>query len=89
MKLKKYKADDLQAAAWRAAVNKVNIRQEEVVPEGWFTPEQVAEKLGYCTKTGMVKCRDMVRLGMAEKRDFRVQWGQMIRPRPHYRLVKK
>ena len=87
MRLKKYKAEDLQTAAWRAAFQKVSANQVEVVPPGWFTPDEIAIKLGYCRETGMHKCREMAKQGLVERRDFKVQWGQMIRPRPHYRLV--
>ena len=87
MRLKKFKADDLQTAAWRAAFQKVSANQVEVVPPGWFTPDEIATKLGYCRETGMQKCRELAKQGLVERKDYKVQWGQMIRPRPHYRLV--
>jgi predicted transcriptional regulator len=89
MKSPKYKAEDLQAAAWRAAFKKINQSQAETVPLGWHTPDEIAEKLGYCKEVAMQKCRHLAKIGMVERRDFKVQWGLLVRPRPHYRLVKK
>ena len=89
MRSQKFKAEDLQAAAWRAAFKQVNQNQVETVPPGWHTPEEIAEKLGYCKEVAMQKCREMAKVGMVERRDFKVQWGQIVRPRPHYRLIKK
>jgi hypothetical protein len=89
MKSPQYKPEDLKASAWRAAFKKVNHNQVETVPPGWHTPEEIAEKLGYCKEVAMHKCREMAKVGMVERRDFKVAWGQIVRPRPHYRLIKK
>ena len=86
MKSSKYKAEELQASAWRAAFDKVNLHMAEVVPPGWHTPDQIAEKLGYCREVAMQKCREMAKRGLVERRDFKVAWGSLIRARPHYRL---
>ena len=89
MRLKKYKAEDLQAAAWRAAFTKVSANQVEVVPPGWFTPDEIATKLGYCKEVAMQKCRELAKQGLVERKGYKVQWGQVIQPRPHYRLIAK
>jgi predicted transcriptional regulator len=87
MRSPQYKPEDLQASAWRAAFKKVNQSQAEVIPPGWHTPDEIAEKLGYCKEVAMQKCREMAKVGMVERRDFKVAWGHIVRPRPHYRLV--
>lgn len=89
MKSSPYRKEDLEASAWRAAFEKVTKNKAEVVPPGWFLPDQIAEKLGLCNEVAMQKCREMAKQGMVERKDFKVQWGTVIRSRPHYRLVAK
>lgn len=89
MKSSKYRSEELQASAWRAAFAKVTAMKADVVPAGWHSPEEIAEKLGFCREMGMQKCRDLARAGLVERKDFRVTWGKGVRPRPYYRLIKK
>lgn len=89
MKSSKFKKEELEASAWRAAFAKISKNKVDVIPPGWHTPDQIAEKLGFCNETAMQKCRDMAKSGMVERKDFNVQWGNVIRARPHYRLIKK
>lgn len=84
-----YRKEELQASAWRAAFAKANVLTAETVPAGWFSPEEIAEKLGLCREVGMQKCRSLAKSGLVERKDFRVQWGQGVRPRPYYRLVAR
>lgn len=88
MRSSKYKAEELQASAWRAAFHKANTMNAEVVPPGYYAPEEIAGKLGLCREVGMQKCRDLARAGLVERKDFRVPWGKGVRLRPHYRLIK-
>lgn len=87
MKSSPYRKEDLEASAWRAAFAKVTKNKVDVIPPGWHSPDQIAEKLGLCREVAMQKCRDMAKQGMVERRDFHVAWGNVIRARPFYRLV--
>ena len=89
MKSSPYRKEDLEASAWRAAFEKVNLVGAESVPKGWHSPEEIAEKLGLCREVGMQKCRQLAQAGLVERKDFRVQWGRGVRARPYYRLVTK
>ena len=89
MRLSGYRKEELQASAWRAAFAKANVLTAETVPAGWFSPEEIAEKLGLCREVGMQKCRQLAQAGLVERKDFRVAWGREIRPRPYYRLAAK
>ena len=89
MKSSKFRKEDLEASAWRAAFARVTKHKVDVVPAGWFSPVEIAEKLGLCKEVAMMKCREMAKLGMVERKDFHVQWGNMVRLRPFYRLIKK
>jgi hypothetical protein len=84
--VKKFKAEELDAAAWRAAFVRVNQAAAEEIPPGWFSPEEIAMKLGHCREVGIQKCRDLAKAGMVERKDFRVVWGRGVRPKPFYRL---
>ena len=87
MKSSAFRKEELEASAWRAAFEKVNLVGAESVPKGWHSPEEIAEKLGLCREVGMQKCRSLAKAGLVERKDFRVRWGQGVRPRPYYRLV--
>lgn len=73
--------------AWAKALESLMRAKEDVVPPGWRTASQLAAQMGYCEEMAKLKCKELVKAGLAEVRDFRVRWGKMIRPRPHYRLV--
>lgn len=91
MKLKTPKPptrEQLEASAWRAAFEKANLLDAETVPPGWYSPEEIAEKLGMCREVGMQKCRDLAKAGLVERKDFRVAWARGTRPRPYYRLIQ-
>ena len=72
---------------WADALDNLLMKRAEKVPEGWKTSAQVAAAMGMCEEMGKVKCKQLVAAGLAERREFRVKWGKMVRPRPHYRLV--
>lgn len=85
----KYRAEALQISAWRAALSQMSQAKADVVPAGWHTPEELAPSLNFCEEMAKIKCRELVAAGLAERRDFKVAWGRMIRARPHYRLIAK
>lgn len=75
--------------AWVQALESLMKNKEDKVPEGWRTPDQLAEKWGYCNEMAKLKCKELVSAGLAEVKEFRVRWGKMVRSRPHYRLIIK
>jgi hypothetical protein len=81
---KKLTAEDLVASAWAAVLT--TQKTPDKVPAGWFTAKQIAEKTGKaCSTIGTQLCRAVAE-GRCERKTFRVQTGEMVRPVPHYRL---
>lgn len=80
---KKVTAEQLEAAAWEAALKPSEILDE--VPAGWLTLKQIAAKQGKAVSTmGAILARS-VSEGRVERRDFRIRTGSVVRPTPHYR----
>lgn len=75
--------------AWAQAIESMMKNKEDRVPPGWRTTTQLATQMGYCEEMAKIKCKELVKAGLAEVREFRVRWGKMIRARPHYRLISK
>ena len=77
---------ELERAAWQALLEKEKKLRHEEVPAGWLNYEQFAEKMGICTEVAAVKLRTLARAGLCERREFKVKWGDFIRPRPFFKL---
>lgn len=77
---------ELNRAAWEAACAKAQEMSYEAVPQGWVDYDKFAVAMGLCREVAAQKLRVLARLGLAERRDFRVRWGNVIRPRPYFRL---
>lgn len=60
----------------------------DVVPAGWFTVAQLAEKWGKSECTTGERLRRMINTGKVERNYFSVQLQQIVRRTPHYRLKK-
>lgn len=73
--------------AWAQALESMMKNKEDKVPPEWRAPEQLAKAMGYCEEMAKMKCRELVKAGLAERKNFRVRWGKFVRARPHYRLV--
>lgn len=74
---------------WAEALDRLLSQRMEVVPPGWKTAHEIAKELGICFEMAKLRARDMVKAGLAERRDFRVRWGKGVRPTPYYRLISK
>lgn len=74
---------DADLAAWCAALvpNEVDI-----IPEGWFSAADLAERLKKSRDTISGQISSAVREGRAEMKKFRVMTGRGAYPVPHYRL---
>jgi hypothetical protein len=59
----------------------------DVVPPGWFTVSDLANKSGRAPVTVSQRIRHMVKNGEAERKDFAIQLEQVVRKTPHYRLL--
>lgn len=73
--------------AWAKALEQLLTKRVDEVPEGYRSPEDLAKEMDLCYEMAKIKCRQLVKAGLAEKRDFRVKWGKGVRLRPYYRLV--
>jgi len=61
----------------------------DVVPSGWFTVADLANKSGKSPVTVGPRLNHMVKNGAAERKDFTIQLEQRVRAVPHYRLLEK
>lgn len=80
---KKPTAEDLAAAAWRAALVPNEVDE---VPPGWITALDLAAKLGKSRDTVGNQLTCAVQAGRAEMKRFRIMTGRGAYPTPHYRL---
>jgi hypothetical protein len=58
----------------------------DVVPEGWFTIATLADQIGKSVCITSERVRKMVLHGKVERKDFKIQLEQRVRPVPHYRI---
>ena len=84
MKTKHLTAEQLEASAWSAAL--LTRAVADKVPPGWLTARELAAKLGKGESTISHQLCLAVREGRAERQQFRIVSGQVLRPVPHYKL---
>jgi hypothetical protein len=75
---------DADLSAWCAAL--ASPVALDTVPPNWHTARELATKLGKAGSTIGTLLARAVREGRAERKDFRIQTGAMVRPVPHYKL---
>jgi hypothetical protein len=81
----KISTPDPDLAAWCAAL--ASATPTDVVPPGWFTPAQLAEKLGMTSERMKRRITELMKLGKCETKKFRVSnGGRGVYPLPHYKL---
>jgi hypothetical protein len=80
----KLTAEQIEASAWAAALSAP--AAQDVIPPGWFTTKQLADKLGRPRPTMGRLLAEAVAAGRCEVQRFRVTTGSVTRPVPHYRL---
>ncbi len=83
--MKKQPKIDKDLKRWCDVLAQSSIQIDEV-PQGWFTTAQIADMIGKSVCTTSERIRKMVKEGSAERKDFRIQLEQRVRPVPHYRL---
>jgi hypothetical protein len=76
---------DAELARWCQILSQSSVAPDEV-PAGWFTVAQLADKLDRSHCNTSERVRKMVAAGKAEKKMFRIQLDERVRPVPHYRL---
>ena len=85
MKKGSFTAEQLEVSAWAAALK--SSVQTDAVPPGWFTPAQLADKLGMTPDRMKRQITELMRLGKCETKKFRIEnGGRGVYPLPHYRL---
>jgi hypothetical protein len=84
MKKTKLTAEQIEEAAWAAALRAPAVA--DVVPPGWFTTKQLADKLNRTRPTMARLLSAAVEDGRCEVQKFRVSVGSFVRATPHYRL---
>jgi hypothetical protein len=74
---------DPDLAKWCAALASPAVT--DVIPPGWFTTKQLADKLGRPRPTMGRLLAEAVAAGRCEVQKFRMTTGSVTRPVPHYR----
>jgi hypothetical protein len=61
------------------------------VPPGWLTRDELAAAEGISADTGNLRhlIKQAKAAGLLEEKEFRVPWGNIVRPRAHYRRTSK
>jgi hypothetical protein len=83
MRSKSTSGFDPDLAQWCAALASPAVT--DVVPPGWFTTRQLAEKLNKALPTMGRLLAEAVADGRCEVQKFRVTTGSVTRPVPHYK----
>lgn len=84
----KLTAEQIEASAWAAAL--ACPQTPDIVPPGYHTANDLADKLGKNRNSINRQLGELVKAGRAEVKKFRVMNGQRgLYPTPHYRLVAK
>jgi hypothetical protein len=81
---KRAASPDADLAKWCAALASPAVT--DVVPPGWFTTRQLAEKLNKALPTMGRLLAEAVADGRCEVQKFRATTGSVTRPVPHYCL---
>lgn len=76
---------DAELARWCQILSQSSVAPDKV-PAGWFTVAQLADKLDRSHCNTSERVRKMVAAGKAEKKMFRIQLEEKVRPVSHYRL---
>lgn len=76
---------DAELARWCQILSQSSVAPDKV-PAGWFTVAQLADKLDRSHCNTSERVRKMVAAGKAEKKMFRIQLEEKVRPVPHYKL---
>lgn len=77
---------DADLAKWCEVLSQSSVAPDEV-PAGWFTVTELADKIDRSACNTSERVRKMVAAGRAEKKMFRIQLAEKVRPVPHYRLT--
>ncbi len=73
---------------WADALQDAITAKVDKVPPGFQTMEQIAAQIGKSRpRTGQLM-QIAIAGGNVEIKSFRIKTGQIIRPVPHYRLIK-
>ena len=82
--MSKHPNPDPDLAGWCAAL--ATAAAPDIVPAGWITARDRSAKLGKGESTISHQLCLAVRESRAERQQFRIVSGQVLRPVPHYKL---
>lgn len=69
-------------------LQRVLVEKVDIVPEGWYTAQQLAESWGFQVSHTVRRIRQAQEIGVAESQQFRVKTKSgIIRAIPHYRFT--
>ena len=71
---------------WVQALQKARLNEAESPPKGWKTIDEIASTMGLRQAYAYRTVEDLITLGLAEKKKFRVKCGSLVRGKFHYKL---
>ncbi len=74
--------------AWADALQSAILTKVDKVPPGFQTMFQIAAQIGKSRPRTGELMQIAIAGGNVEVRQFRIKTGQIMRPVPHYRLIK-
>jgi hypothetical protein len=74
---------------WAALLQDALKAEDDVVPEGWETADQISVKIGKSFSHTAKLLSDAARRGAIERRAFKITTGLVRRPVSHYREIQR
>ena len=71
---------------WVQALQKARLNEAESPPKGWMTADEISRSMGFRLAHAYRTIEDLVILGLADKKKFRVKCGSLVRGKFHYKL---
>lgn len=71
---------------WATAIQELRQSGADKVPPNWITSEILGKQIGITTNHAASRLRLLVDNGKAERKQYRIQAGEVVRPVYHYKL---
>lgn len=85
---KRMKSPKIGMNEWIELLQSAHEVKPDVIPEGFFTTVQLAQKVGKSEPVMCKKLRLLLSQGKVERKKFRVFNGKYVRGEYHYRIKK-
>lgn len=79
----------MSANEWVNAITNALKKQEDDVPNGWVTAQELRKIFNASQEVTSRKIRSLMEAGLVEKKKFRIITSRGLYPEIHYKLIKK